>query len=161
MQGFEDGHGVDTTVWFLFFLFQSWEVVTCQTMRWLCSAFVGADCWLAVGSDKPSNSPPSSPEEEDDESSEQLCSWFTTGVETVLHQFRAVLKQNGNQRKHGFLTHSEVNVAFASTHDQVCFGLGGCCVRGLRCKIIRAWISTWRWHCLTCDKRNQMTKSKK
>lgn len=49
-----------------------------------------------------------------------------------------VLKQNGNQRKHGFLTHSEVNVAFASTHDQVRFGLGGCCVRGFRCRIIRA-----------------------
>ncbi|TNN57647.1 hypothetical protein EYF80_032109 [Liparis tanakae] len=36
-------------------------------MRWLCSALVGGDCWLAVDSDKPSNSPPSSPEEEEEE----------------------------------------------------------------------------------------------
>lgn len=50
---------------------QSREAVTCQTMRWLRSALVGADCWLAVGSDKPSNSPPSSPEEDDNESDKQ------------------------------------------------------------------------------------------
>lgn len=46
--------------------------MTCQTMRWLCSALVGADGWLAVGSDKPSSSLPSSPEEEDDESNKRL-----------------------------------------------------------------------------------------
>lgn len=60
--------GFDTTVRSLI---QSWEAVTCQTMRWLCSALVGDDCWPAAGSDKPSSSPPSSPGEEDEESNEQ------------------------------------------------------------------------------------------
>lgn len=37
--------------------------MTCQTMRWLRSFLAGADCRLAVDSDKPSNSPTSSPVE--------------------------------------------------------------------------------------------------
>lgn len=58
--------------------------MTCQTMRWLCSALVGADGWLAVGSDKPSSSLPSSPEEEDDESNKSGDNgpWFN--IEATL-----------------------------------------------------------------------------
>lgn len=48
-------------------------------MRWLCSALVGADGWLAVGSDKPSNSLLSSPEEEEDKSNKQPTRWVRAG----------------------------------------------------------------------------------
>lgn len=40
----------------------SLDTATCQTMRWLRSALVGAACWLSVGSGRPSSSPLSSPD---------------------------------------------------------------------------------------------------
>lgn len=122
-------------------------------MRWLCSDLVGADCWLAVGSDKPSNSPPSSPEEEDDESHTQFYNqacWRHLS-EYILHHLCA---SSGVK-----LTHSEVNVAFAPTHDQECFGLRGRCVRGFRWRVIRAWVcGAWGGHRLTCDKKSNESK---
>lgn len=65
--------GASDAVWLQYWICQSWEVVICQTMRWLCSAVVG--CWSAVDSDKPSSSPPSSPAEEADESNERCARW--------------------------------------------------------------------------------------
>jgi len=52
------------------------------------------------------------------------------------------------------LTHSEVNVAFASAHDQVRVRLRGGCFWEFRWRVVRAWTCTaWRGHRLTCDKK--------
>lgn len=143
-------------------------------MRWLCSALVGADCRPAVGSDKPSNSPPSSPEKEEDQSNKQMFNQLLQWGSTVKLQFCLSLRGNTNTtwrttsvlphwcQRCVILTHSEVNVAFASTHDQVGFGLRGRCVRGFRCRVIRAWIcSAWRGHRLSCDKREWKNTERK
>lgn len=140
-------------------------------MRWLCSAFVGADCWLAVCSDKPSNSPPSSPEGRDHESDKQSKIWiflyFFYSIETQLYNFLCPVQHlkltlpmlHQWCQCCGLLTDSEVNVAFASTHDQEGFGLWGRCVRGFRRRVIRAWIcGAWRGHRLTCDKQSHDRK---
>lgn len=52
------------------------------------------------------------------------------------------------------LTHSEVDVAFASAHDQICFGIGGRRVRGFRRRIVWARVCrARRGHRLTCGSK--------
>lgn len=111
----------------------SLDNVTCHTMRWLRSALVGVDCWLSVGSDKPSSSLPSSP---------------AGGGGGGVSQSEELSVQRGRYSRwisvptlrssaaNGPLTHSEVDVALASAHDQICFGIRGRRVRGFRRRIV-------------------------
>lgn len=111
----------------------SLDNVTCHMMRWLRSALVGVDCWLSVGSDKPSSSLPSSPagggrggvspSEELSVQHGRYSRWISV---STLRSFGANCP----------LTHSEVDVAFASAHDQICFGVRGRRVGGFRRRIV-------------------------
>lgn len=147
MRGLLDGPGVDTTVRDFIFIFLNHERLW-PARRWGGSAqpwSVLTAGWLLALINRPTRCFHHLWRKKTSQTNS-----LPGGSQQGIHFAASVLRQwcQGWDE----LTHSEVNVAFPATHDQVRFGLWGHCVRGFRWRVIGAWIySAWRGHRLTCD----------